>query len=279
MDAELANRLRAAAARAFAGRAVLVAYAYGSRVSGRPRPESDLDVGYYPLDPQRPVSIRDEMALAADLSAALGLEVDLRSLADAPLEARGGVLEEGVRIYSGDEGVRVALEQATLSFYHDYKESFRRMHEERLSAQARTDALDRSRLDPILANLRAHILDLERLARIPQPEFLANPDQIGSAKYRFVVAIECCIDIANHIIASEDLRFPRDNADSFVVLAESGIVAETLREPLRAMAKFRNRLVHLYWDIDDARIWGYLQESLDDLRRFDQAIVARFGPS
>jgi uncharacterized protein YutE (UPF0331/DUF86 family) len=35
-----------------------------------------------------------------------------------------------------------------------------------------------------------------------------NRDQIGNAKYHFVIAIETCIDIANHIIASENYRFP-----------------------------------------------------------------------
>jgi uncharacterized protein YutE (UPF0331/DUF86 family) len=29
------------------------------------------------------------------------------------------------------------------------------------------------------------------------------------------VAIECCIDVANHVIASEDLRFPRDDFRRF----------------------------------------------------------------
>jgi len=33
-----------------------------------------------------------------------------------------------------------------------------------------------------------------------------------------VIAVEWCIDIANHVIASESYRFPRDNADSFAVL-------------------------------------------------------------
>jgi predicted nucleotidyltransferase len=141
VDTDLVARLRPAAARAFDRHRVLAAYAYGSRISGRPRPDSDLDIGYYPLDARNPLSVRDEMTIAADLSAELGLEVDLRNLADAPLEARGRILEEGVRIHSGDEPGRVALERATLSFYHDYKEIFVRMHEERLRIRARRGAV------------------------------------------------------------------------------------------------------------------------------------------
>ena len=42
---------------------------------------------------------------------------------------------------------------------------------------------------------------------------------------------------------------------------------------LRAMAGFRNRLVHLYWDVDDERVHEYLQESTADLEHFAQAIA------
>ena len=93
-----------------------------------------------------------------------------------------------------------------------------------------------------------------------------------------MIAIECCIDIANHVIASENYRFPRDNADSFVVLVEVGVVAEKLRDPLRAMARFRNRLVHLYWEVDDSRVHQYLRESLSDLDQFARDIASHHWP-
>jgi uncharacterized protein YutE (UPF0331/DUF86 family) len=118
---------------------------------------------------------------------------------------------------------------------------------------------------------------LRGLAATPPHEFLDNPDKVGNAKYHFIIAIECCIDVANHIIASEDLPFPKDNAGSFSVIIDAGLLDEELRDPLRAMARFRNRLVHLYWDIDDARVYEYLQDSLTDLERFAQRISDAFA--
>lgn len=134
--------------------------------------------------------------------------------------------------------------------------------------------VDQPKLDSILSNLKTYVELLRRLATVPREEFLANPDKIGSAKYHFVVAIECCIDIANHIVASEKLRIPRNTADSFVVLVERGFCPTELEEPLKAMAKFRNRLVHLYWDVDDQLVAGYLRDSLGDFDRFVTAISA-----
>jgi predicted nucleotidyltransferase len=138
MDITFVNHLRSAAERLFQGGALLAAYGYGSRLSGHPRPGSDVDVGYY-LKGYRAgqfLSLREELRLASALSHAVGLEVDLRNLADAPLELRGRVLEEGVRVYSGDEVARVELERGLLGRYHDYKDVFRHMHEVRLRALA-----------------------------------------------------------------------------------------------------------------------------------------------
>ena len=128
------TRLQRAAGELFRNTAVLAVYAFGSRVSGTPRPDSDLDVGYYLegywLGHELP--IREEMRLAGELSRAAGFSVDLRNLGTGPLELRGRVLEEGVRIYSGDPAARVALERDLLARYHDYKDVFRQMHEVRL---------------------------------------------------------------------------------------------------------------------------------------------------
>jgi len=133
--------------------------------------------------------------------------------------------------------------------------------------------VDRPKLDQMLSNLRQYVAALRQIAATPEEQFLSSPDKIGSAKYHLIIAIECCIDIANHVIASENYRFPRNNADSLTVLVEQGILAADRRESLRAMVGFRNRLVHLYWEVEDARVHGFLQNSLSDLEDFGRAIA------
>lgn len=127
----------------------------------------------------------------------------------------------------------------------------------------------------MISNLRRFVDALRGLAATPRETFLADTDKIGSAKYHLVVAAECCIGVANHIIASENLRFPKDNGDSFTVLVEAGVLDHDQQETLRALARFRNRLVHLYWDVDDARVYEYLQTSLGDFDRFAVSIAAK----
>ncbi len=138
LDPLILARLIDAVARCFPADRVLAAYAFGSRVSGRPRPDSDLDVGYYlrTYAQSDVLPVAEEMALATRLSDSVGIEVDLRNLAGASLEFRGRVLEDGVRIFDGDPVRRVALERELLARYHDYKPVLERLHERRLRAVA-----------------------------------------------------------------------------------------------------------------------------------------------
>lgn len=109
---------------------------------------------------------------------------------------------------------------------------------------------------------------LRALAALPEDRFLADPDKVGSAKYHFILAIEAAIDLANHAIAEKRLRSPEDYADSFRVLGEVGLFDPDFTQTLVRMARFRNRLVHFYWDVDDREVRRILTERLGDLERF-----------
>jgi len=132
---------------------------------------------------------------------------------------------------------------------------------------------DRPKLEQLLASLLRYLQVLQALAQSPRTEFLSSGDKVGNAKYHFVVAIECCIDISNHIIASEGFRIPRSNAETFAVLAEQGILPAERLATYQAMARFRNRLVHMYWEVDDEAVHAYLQTNLGDLDAFSEAIA------
>ncbi len=95
-----------------------------------------------------------------------------------------------------------------------------------------------------------------------------TPHKIGSAKYFLIVAIEGAIDMCNHVIALNKLRAPDDYADSFRVLGELGMFPETFMKKLVEMAHFRNRLVHIYWEVDDKVIHNILTDDIDDIEHF-----------
>jgi uncharacterized protein YutE (UPF0331/DUF86 family) len=116
----------------------------------------------------------------------------------------------------------------------------------------------------LVSELRKSLHRLESLSRLKKEEFISDPDKIASAKYHFIVAIEACIDMGNHIISQNSFRVPEDYADTFRVMAEEGALDKELLEDLVAMAKFRNRLVHLYWDVDNDQLHAILLSRLSD---------------
>jgi uncharacterized protein YutE (UPF0331/DUF86 family) len=114
---------------------------------------------------------------------------------------------------------------------------------------------------------------LRQIAQMDQKHFLGDALALGAAKYYLQTAIEACIDAGNHIISSEGYRAPRDYRDVFTVLEENGVVTDAQAIKLRQMAGLRNRLVHLYWEIDDELIFQYLQTSLDDFNDYNRSVL------
>ena len=118
---------------------------------------------------------------------------------------------------------------------------------------------------------------LRQLAKTPQDELARDFVRLGSAKYYLLVAIEAAIDLAQHLIAVRGWRAPRNYADAFVVLGEQGVVPEDFVPALRDMTRFRNRLVHLYWDVDPHTLHELLQTRLADFDRLSHLLLTAVG--
>jgi len=74
---------------------------------------------------------------------------------------------------------------------------------------------DQEKMAKLVSELRKSVERLRAIATLRQNEFLKDPDKIGSAKYHFIVAIESCIDMCNHVISLNGYRVPEDYADTF----------------------------------------------------------------
>ena len=114
---------------------------------------------------------------------------------------------------------------------------------------------NRDKIRKITSEILTSLERLKDLKRLPRDDFLSDPHKIGSAKYSLIVAIEGTIDLCNHIIAKNAFRTPEDYADTFRVMAEKGAFTEEFTNILIQMARFRNRLVHIYWEIDNNELY------------------------
>lgn len=113
---------------------------------------------------------------------------------------------------------------------------------------------------------------------------LAHPELIESdiREERFVshtlqLAIQAALDVASHVVSDERLGEPESNRQLFALLVANGWVPETLADPLRAMAGFRNLLVHGYQTIDPHLVRDVVENRLDDLLAFAAGIRGRMN--
>ncbi|AGK99993.1 type VII toxin-antitoxin system HepT family RNase toxin [Desulfoscipio gibsoniae] len=121
-----------------------------------------------------------------------------------------------------------------------------------------------------------NLAKLETLAELTPENFLDKFYYIESAKHLLQVSIEAMLDIAHHIIARERFRTPKTYAEAFLILTEQEILPQKKGLAFLQMAKFRNRVVHLYHDVDDKEVYLILKMNLDDFREFVRAVVKTF---
>jgi uncharacterized protein YutE (UPF0331/DUF86 family) len=79
--------------------------------------------------------------------------------------------------------------------------------------------------------------------------------------------------MCSHIISRNGYRAPEDYGDTFAVMEEVGAVDSGFSSELIKMAKFRNRLVHIYWEVNDEQLYEILQTRLNDFKLFLNAIA------
>jgi uncharacterized protein YutE (UPF0331/DUF86 family) len=124
----------------------------------------------------------------------------------------------------------------------------------------------------LLDRLADELRNLRRLASYSDELLQADPERLMGTKFRFVVALETCIDIAEHILSAHGLT-AETFADTFAVLGQIGVLDASAVPTLQAMARFRNLLVHGYAQTDDQRVIVILRTCLDDLDGFKRQIA------
>jgi len=136
---------------------------------------------------------------------------------------------------------------------------------------------DQETMVKLVSELRKNVARLQELSMLTEAEFLKDPDKIGSAKYHFIVAIESCIDMCNHVISRNGFRAPEDYGDTFRVMNEEGALELDFSDDLVNMAKFRNRLVYIYLEVENKQVYEILQDRLNDFKKFVDSISNFLG--
>jgi len=124
-----------------------------------------------------------------------------------------------------------------------------------------------------ISRLREYVQALEELRREPYEEFLSNYMVRYTSERCLHLAIECAINIGNHIISALQLRKPEEYHDIAIILGEAGVIPREFAEQLAKMIRFRNILVHNYVRLDPSKVYSFMQERLEDFELFIKYII------
>jgi uncharacterized protein YutE (UPF0331/DUF86 family)/predicted nucleotidyltransferase len=254
---------------------VKLAYIFGSYGTKYQNTGSDLDLAVFFDDPPE---ILEQMELAASLELELGkYDIDLINLNNVKLDFKYEVVKGGDLIYSRDEIETAEFKEEVLRLGPEAEEIKYKFQQEYITAiKEKTSGINHKRIAEKLRFIRANLKKLKELAELEKKDFLSDYRNFDSAKYNLQAAVEAMLDIAAHIISREGYTSPDTSADSFRILADEGIIAEDLLLKFVKMTKFRNRIVHLYDQIDEEYIYKIINNNLEDIESFVDLIANRY---
>lgn len=139
-------------------------------------------------------------------------------------------------------------------------------------------AVDDERVMRKIAFIREQLGDINKLTSVKKrTEILNDKLLVKGLKYSLQTAIEAMIDIAFHLAAKKYNSAPEDARDAFRILRKNGVIEEDDYKTFSAMVGFRNRMVHLYQDVSDERVYEYSISELNDFEIFIKRISPLIG--
>lgn len=129
-------------------------------------------------------------------------------------------------------------------------------------------AIIRRKLQRIVASLDG----LRPLARLSADEYQARFYERKAAERLLQEAIEGALDINAHLAAELGAEVPDEYYGGFLKVGELGIVPLDLARALAPSAGLRNRLVHEYEALDDAKVLAAIGTLLELYPRYVRAV-------
>lgn len=118
-----------------------------------------------------------------------------------------------------------------------------------------------------LAALRASMHRLREFGAVDEAALRTRVELRWAIERGLQLCVQNALDIATHIAAGSGLDTP-DYASSIDRMGELGVLDPAFAARLRAMAGFRNVLVHAYLETDPAIIASVLRGGLDDIEAY-----------
>lgn len=129
--------------------------------------------------------------------------------------------------------------------------------------------IDKQKVLDRLLDIERASKELERFKGMDYSQFTADKDNFPLASYWLRIAIEAALTIGTHILS----RLPqngkkKDYTQIILSLGDYEVLPKEFADKIKGMAGYRNRLVHLYWEVKDEELYKTVKERLGDFKEF-----------
>jgi len=132
--------------------------------------------------------------------------------------------------------------------------------------------LDFEKIKKGVSEIEESINEINKIVSINEYEFWKDKRNITSVKYYLLEAIEAVGEICVHIVAKKFGKGVNSLSECINILEKEEILDKELSSRLKKMIKFRNKLIHKYWDIDDKLVYEYAKNETNDFTDFIKEI-------
>lgn len=133
--------------------------------------------------------------------------------------------------------------------------------------------IDKQKVLDRLLDMEKASKELTRFKEMDYNQFKASKDNFPIASYWLRLGIEAALTIGTHILS----RLPqngkkKDYTQVILSLGDYEVLSREFANKIRGMAGYRNRLVHLYWEVKDEELYKIIKENINDFKEFNYYI-------
>ncbi len=136
--------------------------------------------------------------------------------------------------------------------------------------------LDEEKIRQKLHFMREKLRELKRFQNMSIENFKSDVINEDAALRMLQVTIEAMLDICAHIASREGWGVPKTYAELVSAAARHELIPRGMEDIYKNMVAFRNRIVHLYDDVNTEEVLNIINERLDDFTPFIRSVVEKY---
>ena len=129
--------------------------------------------------------------------------------------------------------------------------------------------IDIEKLKNLIAEIQENIQNLKELTRMSYAEFHQDSRNYALCEHHFRRALEGVLTAATHILSRLPVK-TKDYQEIITSLGKYKVVPKDFAEKNKRLASYRNRLVHMYWEVSEEELYKVCNEHIKDLEKFSK---------